>query len=389
MMNELEPIDFSPPALDEREIAAVSAVLRSGWLTHGPRTREFEQRFAELVGAEYAVAVASGTAALHLALECAGIGPGDEVITSPLTFVSAGEVILQRGARPVFADVDPATGNLTPKSARAALSGKTRAVMPVHLGGYPVEMDGFIKLCAECDLALIDDAAHAVEARSGGRPLGALGDAGCYSFYVTKNLTTGEGGMLVTSRKEWAQRARLLRLHGMDRDAWNRYAADGRPGYDITALGYKYNLTDIAAALGLVQLDKLAENRRRRLELAAAYDEELADLPGIETPARPAADSDDEHAWHLYTVRVLEDRCTLSRDELAARLHELRTATALHFHPLHLMSFYRERLGTRPGLFPIAERLGRERLSLPFSPAYGPATAAEVARRIRLALQQR
>ncbi|MBD3371833.1 MAG: aminotransferase class V-fold PLP-dependent enzyme [Candidatus Coatesbacteria bacterium] len=387
-MTELPPIDFAPPDVGEAEAAAVVEVLRSGWLTHGPRTREFEERFADWVGAPHAVAVSSGTAALHLALVCAGVGPGDEVVTSPLTFAAAGEVIFQCGAKPVFAEVDPRTGNLTPATAAAAITPRTTALLPVHLGGYPLELAELAALCRERGAALIDDAAHAVEARSGGRRVGTLGDATAYSFYATKNLTTGEGGMLVTSREDWAATARLLRLHGMDRDAWNRYAADGVPGYDITALGYKYNTTDLAAALGLVQLDKLDVNRHRRLELAAAYDEALDGLPGIVLPPRPAADSGDEHAWHLYAVRVVEGECPLTRDELAAGLRRLNVAAAVHFHPLHLMSYYRRTLGTGPGDFPIAERLGRELLSLPFSPVYDAATVREAARRLRLVLDE-
>ena len=316
---ELKPINLSPPVITEAEVEAVTAVLRSGWLTHGPRTREFEERFRALVGAEHALAVSSGTAALHLALAAAGVGPGDEVITTPLTFAATAEAVLYQRATPVFADVDPETGNLEPAAVREKITDKTRAVLVVHLGGYPADMTAFEGLCAERGLFLVDDAAHAVETLSRGRRVGTIGDATGYSFYVNKNLTTGEGGMLVTPHADWARRAAALRLHGMDRDAWNRYAADGSPGYDIVELGYKYNASDLASALGLVQLAHLEERHRRREELAAAYDELLADLPGLELPPRPAPGSGDRHAWHLYAVRVTPD-CPLARDGLAVEV---------------------------------------------------------------------
>ena len=375
---EFNPIDLSPPVIAEAEIEAVSAVLRSGWLTHGPRTAEFERAFADRIGAEHALAVSSGTAALHLALAAAGVGRGDEVITTPLTFAATAEAILYQGAVPVFAEVDPITGNLDPESAREKVTERTRVVLAVHLGGYPADMPAFETLCAERGLFLIDDAAHAVETLCKGRRVGTIGDATSYSFYVNKNLTTGEGGMLLTRHADWAKKAGVLRLHGMDRDAWDRYAAGGTPGYDIVEPGYKYNTTDIASALG-----------RRRVALARAYDEALAGLPGIELPSRPDPESGDKHAWHLYVVRVVEGECPLSRDELAGRLRELRVATSVHYHPLHLMTLYRRKFGGKEGQFPEAERLGRERLTLPFSAAYGPETAREVAGRMRVTFEKR
>ncbi len=384
---ERKPIDLSPPVITEAEVEAVAAVLRSGWLTHGPRTREFEEKFRALVGAAHALAVSSGTAALHLALAAAGVGPGDEVVTTPLTFAATAEAILYQRTAPVFADVDPVTGNLDPAAVEKAITKKTRAVLPIHLGGYPADMAALGSLCAERGLFLIDDAAHAVETLCRGKRVGTLGDATCFSFYVNKNLTTGEGGMLLTPHADWARRAAVLRLHGMDRDAWDRYAAGGTPGYDIIEPGYKYNSTDIASALGLVQLTRVEEGYRRRLELAKAYDEALAGLPGIELPPRPDAKTGDRHAWHLYAVRVT-GKCPLSRDALAAGLRELAVATSVHYHPLHLMTLYRRDFGGHEGQFPEAERLGRERLTLPFSAAYGPETARDVAGRMREVLEK-
>ena len=383
-----KPIDLSPPVITEAEVEAVAAVLRSGWLTHGPRTREFEQKFRALVGASHALAVSSGTAALHLALAAAGVGPGDEVVTTPLTFAATAEPIFYQRAVPVFADVDPVTGNLDPAAVEKAITKKTRAVLVVHLGGYPAEMTAFESLCAARGLFLIDDAAHAVETLCKGRRVGTLGDATCFSFYVNKNLTTGEGGMLLTPHADWARRAAVLRLHGMDRDAWDRYAAGGTPGYDIIEPGYKYNTTDIASALGLVQLTRIEEGYRRRLELARAYDEALADLPGIELPPRPDPESGDRHAWHLYVVRVIDGECPLGRNALAAGLRELSVATSVHYHPLHLMTLYRREFGGREGQFPEAERLGRERLTLPFSAVYGPEVARGVAGRMRAVIER-
>jgi dTDP-4-amino-4,6-dideoxygalactose transaminase len=385
---ERRPINLSPPVITEAEVEAVSAVLRSGWLTHGPRTQEFEEKFRSLVGAEHVLAASSGTAALHLALAAADVGPGDEVVTTPLTFAATTEAVLYQRAVPVFADVDPVTGNLDPAAVREKMTEKTKAVLPIHLGGHPADMTAFEALCSERGLFLVDDAAHAVETLCRGRRVGTLGDATCFSFYVNKNLTTGEGGMLATRHESWARRAAVLRLHGMDRDAWDRYAAGGTPGYDIIEPGYKYNTTDIASALGLVQLSRIDEHHRRRLELVAAYDEALAGLPGIELPPRPEAGSGDRHAWHLYVVRVIEGECPIGRDELAGRLRELGVATSVHYHPLHLMTLYRREFGGREGQFPEAERLGRERLTLPFSAAYGPEVAREVARRMRAALEK-
>ncbi len=386
---EFESIDLSPPVITEAEVEAVSAVLRSGWLTHGPKTEEFEEAFAAEIGARHALAVSSGTAALHLALAAAGVGPGDEVITTPLTFAATTEAVLYLGATPVFADVDPLTGNLAPESVKEKINSRTKVVLPVHLGGYPADMTAFEALCAEYGLFLIDDAAHAVETLCRGRRVGAIGDATCYSFYVNKNLTTGEGGMLLTRHPDWANRAGILRLHGMDRDAWDRYAAAGSPGYDIVVPGYKYNTTDIASALGLVQLSRLEESYRRRVELGKTYDEALSGLPGIELPPRPDPDSGDKHAWHLYVVRVIEGECPLTRNELAGKLRELNVATSVHYRPLHLMTLYRREFGGREGQFPVAERLGKERLTLPFSAAYSPEIAREVAGRMCVAFEKR
>jgi len=385
---DYKPIDLAPPLVSEAAVEAVSAVLRSGWLTQGPRTTEFEKAFADYQRHQLpGVAVNSGTAALHLAMILAGIGSGDEVIIPALTFASAGEVLLREGATPVFAEVDPQSGNLSPAAVEAAITPKTKAVMPVHLGGYPAEMTELRRICDAHGLYLIDDCAHAVETRHRGAWAGSLADASAFSFYVNKNLTTGEGGMLLSPHEDWLGRVRRLRLHGMDHDAWNRYAADGRPGYDIVEQGYKYNSTDIASALGLEQLKRIEENYARRVRLATAYDEALSELPGIELPPRPAEGSTDRHAWHLYVIRVTED-CPLSRDELSAALRRMNTATAVHYHPMHLMRLYRERFGGREGQLPITERLSEERLTLPFCAAYEPETAVEVARRIKIALAE-
>jgi dTDP-4-amino-4,6-dideoxygalactose transaminase len=376
-------VPFAPPALGREEIAALAAVIESGWLTTGPRVREFEERFASYVGAAHAVAVNSCTAALHLSLLAAGVGPGDEVITTPLTFCATANTIVHTGATPVFADIDPVALTIDPNAIERAIGARTRAIMPVHYGGRPADMDPIAGLASHHGLTVIEDAAHCVEGVYRGRKIGSLSRFTAFSFYATKNLTTGEGGMLTTDCGESAERIRIAALHGMSRDAWGRYTGGGRAHYDVVLPGFKYNLTDLQAAIGLCQLDRLAANLERRERLWKLYDEGLGGLP-VRRPAPIEAGS--VHARHLYTIQITTDS-RLTRDALADALRERGIQTSIHFGALHLHSYYADRFGYRRGMFPCAERVSDSVLSLPFSPALGDDDIEHVAATIRELLE--
>jgi dTDP-4-amino-4,6-dideoxygalactose transaminase len=370
----VESVPFAPPAIGAEEIAEVIATLESGWLSTGPRVRRFEAEFAAYVGAAHAVALNSCTAGLHLALLAAGVGPGDEVITTPLTFCATANVIVHAGATPVFADVDPRTGTLAPAAVEAALSPRTRAVIPVHYGGMPADVLAIRAITQPQGIVMIEDAAHCIEGIARGRKVGAIGDFTCFSFYATKNITTGEGGMLTTASAEAAEWIRTASLHGMTRPAWTRHQI-GRPArYDVVLPGFKYNMTDLQAAMGLHQLAQIEVNYARRAAIARAYEEAFADLP-LGRFAPPPAGS--RHAHHLYMVLV-DGRAGITRDEAAERLAEAGVSTSVHFHPLHLHSYYRDRFGYSRGAFPVAEQLADTVLSLPLSPALSDAQVDHV-----------
>jgi dTDP-4-amino-4,6-dideoxygalactose transaminase len=316
----------------------------------------------------------SCTAGLHLALLAAGVGPGDEVITTPLTFCATANVIVHAGATPVFADVDPRTGTLAPAAVEAALSPRTRAVIPVHYGGMPADVLAIRAITQPQGIVMIEDAAHCIEGIARGRKVGAIGDFTCFSFYATKNITTGEGGMLTTASAEAAEWIRTASLHGMTRPAWTRHQI-GRPArYDVVLPGFKYNMTDLQAAMGLHQLAQIEVNYARRAAIARAYEEAFADLP-LGRFAPPPAGS--RHAHHLYMVLV-DGRAGITRDEAAERLAEAGVSTSVHFHPLHLHSYYRDRFGYSRGAFPVAEQLADTVLSLPLSPALSDAQVDHV-----------
>ncbi len=356
-------VNFAPPSIGQPEIDEVVAAMKSGWLTTGPRVKEFERQFAAYIGAEHAVAVNSCTAALHLALLASEIGAGDEVVTTPLTFCATANVVVHTGATPVFADIDRVTGNLSPAAAQAALTTNTRAIIPVHYAGRPADVRAFRAIADRDDLVLIEDAAHAVETVAGGEKIGTTADYSCFSFYATKNLTTGEGGMLTTSSQPGAAFARIAALHGMSRDAWNRYGKGGSPHYDVVMPGFKYNMMDLQAAIGLHQLSKLHRHLARREAIWSLYDEALADLPIIRPePAAPG----DVHARHLYTILVTPDS-NWTRDALSAAMAEQGIVTSIHFRALHLHPYYQERFGLRRGMFPNAEFVSDHTLSLPLS----------------------
>jgi dTDP-4-amino-4,6-dideoxygalactose transaminase len=389
-----QPIPFHRPSITQAELDAVAAVLRSGWLTTGPKVKELEGAVAEYVRAgsaaggsaapaPHAVALSSCTAALHLALITAGVKDGDEVVTSPYTFVSTGETILYLGARPTFVDVEPATKNLDPACLKQALTSKTRAIVSISIAGHPCRSAEVAAIARERGIPVIEDAAHSLTARIGEVPVGTQADITCFSFYATKGVTAGEGGMAVTSREEWAERIRRLSLHGLSAAAWSRYDKGGWWEYDVTELGYKYNMTDIQGALALAQMGRAEAMRERREAIARKYGVALRGIAGLATPE---VGEGVRHAWHLYQIALNPKASQLDREALARALRMDDIGTSVHFKPLHLFPFYQERLSVRPGQFPNAERCFEETLSLPIYPDLTDADVGRVAQRIRFHL---
>ena len=358
-------LSFQPPAVGDEEIEAVAETIRSGWLTTGPKAAELERRFAEYVGAKHALAVASGTAALHLSILAVGVEPGDEVITSPITWPATANVIVHAGARPVFADVRDSDLNIDPERAAELVGPRTKAIVPVHLAGQPADLEPLWAL----GLPVVEDAAHAAESSYRGRKIGPLSDATCFSFYATKNIAAGEGGIVTTNRDDVAERIEQMRL--MRRGEGSLY--------DIVVPGYKANLSDVLAAIALAQLGKVERHAALRRRYFALYDEAVAELPGIEPLAR---DPRDSHALHLYVVRVRAEQAGATRDEYQRALAEEQIGTSIHFLPVHLLSAYRERYPNQPPL-PVAEQAGGEVLSLPLSPAHTEADIADAIEALR------
>jgi dTDP-4-amino-4,6-dideoxygalactose transaminase len=359
-------LPFSRPLIGPDEIAGVVACLESGWLTMGALVGRFEQEFAAFVGARHAIAVNSCTSALHLALEAAGVGPGDEVITSPMTFSSTGAVVVHLGATPVFVDCDPDSMNIIPDRIEAAITPRTKVLMPVHYGGQACDMDAILSIARRRGLTVVEDAAHAIPTRYRGKLVGAIGDLTCFSFYATKNLTTGEGGMITTDRDDWAERMRLMRLHGMSRDAWKRYTKAGSWRYEILAPGFKYNMTDLTAAIGLPQLARCQEFHARRLEIARRFDAAFAGMPAI---GRLAVRDPQEHGWHLYVIQIQPERLKIDRDGFVREMAERNIGTSVHFIPLHCHPYWRDRYRLTPEQFPGATHAYQRILSLPIYPA--------------------
>jgi dTDP-4-amino-4,6-dideoxygalactose transaminase len=369
--------DFLPynlPDISEAEIDAVVDVLRSGWLAPGPRVKAFEADFAAYAGTKHAIALDSATAGMHLALLASGIGPGDEVITTPTTFAATVNTIIHTGATPVLADVCPDDYCIDPAAVERAITPRTRAIMPVHHGGSACRMDEILALARKHGLRVIEDAAHALGTQIGGRNIGSFGNATVFSFYPTKNVTSGRGGMLTTDDDALAERCRLLALHGMSNDAWDRYTARGSWAYQVLAAGYNYTMTDFQAALGHAQFARLDAFQRQRTHLARRMSERLASLPEIVLPAERAGTT---HAWHLYVVRLRPEMLTISRDEIIAAMKERGIGTSVHFIPIHHHPFYRETYGWAPGDFPVADQAFETMLSLPL---YTRMTDAEVDR---------
>ncbi len=358
----IRKVPFYKVTLDESDIEQVVKTLRSGWLTTGQVTHEFEEEFAGYVGAKYALAVNSCTAALHLSLLAAGVGPGDEVITSPYTFVATTETIIQTGATPIFVDTEPDSFNIDLDRISAAATKNTRAVVPVHIAGLPIDLTKLDALRRKYKLTIIHDAAHALGAGWRNRMVGSTADFSCFSFYATKNLTTGEGGMISTNNERAYEELRILSLHGMSRDAWKRYSGKGSWKYQIVRLGYKYNLSDINATLGIQQLRRFAAIQKQRHELAATYQHYLQDIEELILPEEPAGVT---HAWHLYIIRLLH-ASESRRDDVIEQLKSLGIGTSVHFIPLHMQPYYRKRYGFRRDDFPNAYKLYRSAITLPF-----------------------
>jgi dTDP-4-amino-4,6-dideoxygalactose transaminase len=359
-------LPFALPHITQAEIDEVVDTLRSGWLSTGPKTKRFEREFAQAVGAPHAVAVNSATAALHLALTALDIGADDEVIAPVYTFTSTAAVILHCGARPVFVDVDPTTCNLDPARLNAAITPRTRAIVVVHIAGLPAEMDAILAIARAHGIAVIEDAAHAFPAMYRYRMVGAIGDMTAFSFYATKTLATGEGGMLTTGNPEYAQRAAMMALHGMSRDAWKRYSAGGAWFYEVLEPGFKYNMPDLAASLGLHQLARRRWLHERRQAIAARYSSAFSPYEEFETPPDPGH---VVHAWHLYMLRLRPERLTTTRDDFIRALADANIGASVHFIPLHLHPFYRTRYQLAPEDFPNALDAYLREISLPIYPA--------------------
>ncbi len=364
---------FGAPDLGEAEIQEVVDTLRSGWIGSGPKVARFEQQFAEYQGAAHAIAVNSCTAALHLSLLSLGIGAGDEVVTTPMTFCATVNAILHAGATPVFADCDPRTMNIDPQAVRDVITPRTKAIVPVHFAGRPCDMPALMEIAREHDLKVVEDCAHAIEARIGGKSMGTFGDLGCFSFYVTKNVVTAEGGMVLTGNAGYESTIKTSALHGMSKDAWKRFDDEGYQHYEVTHAGFKYNMTDVQASLGIHQLARVEENLARREDLWRQYDEGFADLPCF-LPAAPAQDT--RHARHLYTLLLDIDNLIVDRDFILDALLQENIGTGVHYVALTRHRFYQQ---FAPGVrFPGAEFISDRTLSLPLGPGMSQRDADDV-----------
>ena len=359
-------LPFARPSIGDEEIAELIDTLKSGWITTGPKVEKFTAAFCEYVGGRYGVPVSSATAGLHVALLALGIGPGDEVITTPMTFVATLNTIVHCGGVPVLADIDAATLNIRVEEIEKKLTPRTRAIVPVHYVGQPVDLDPILELAAARRIAVLEDAAHAVGAEYKGRRIGSFPTTSVFSFHPNKNMTTGEGGIVVTDDEEVFEKASLLKFHGMDKESWKRFAKSGSPRYDVALPGFKYNMMDIQAALGLHQLRRLEGFLAERERLAARYDAALEGVVGLILPQRVPYPV--RHAWHLYTPLVDVDRLSIDRDRFMSALKERNIGTGLHYSAAHEFSYYAQRFGWRPEDFPEAHFVSERIVSLPLFP---------------------
>jgi len=355
---------FGAPAIEEAEIKEVVASLESGWLGTGPKVAQFEKDFGEYKGVAHAVAVNSCTAALHLSILAAGLKPGDEVITTPMTFCATVNAIIHAGAIPILADIDPKTMNIDPAQVAGKITSKTKAILPVHFAGRPCNMDALGEIVQEYNLTLIEDCAHAIETEYKGQKAGTFGDFGCFSFYVTKNIVTGEGGMVLCRREEDAARIKMLALHGMSKDAWKRFGDEGYKHYYVLECGFKYNMMDLQGAIGIHQLQRVELYWRRRQEIWQRYNEAFAGLP-IGLPAEPEPDT--RHAYHLYTILIGETKVAISRDEFLGEMTANNIGVGVHYLSIPEHPYYQQAFGWKPEDYPEAMRIGRQTVSLPLS----------------------
>ncbi len=369
-------LPFARPSLGEEEIQEVVETLRSGWITTGPKTEKFAAAFADHVGGRFAVPVSSATAGLHVALLALGVGPGDEVITTPMTFVATLNTIVHCGATPVLADIDAATLQVLVDQVEERLTKKTKAILPVHFVGQPVDLDPLLELASSRGIAVLEDAAHALGTEYKGRRIGSFPTTSVFSFHPNKNITTGEGGMVVTDDEGVFERASLLKFHGMDREAWKRFAKEGSPRYDVEVPGFKYNMMDLQAALGLWQLPRLEGFLNERRRLAARYDQALSELTGLILPQRVPYPA--RHAWHLYTPLVDIDRLTISRDQFMAELKSRNIGTGLHYTAAHEFTYYARTYRWSPEDFPEAHFVSERIVSLPLFPGLSDADQDDV-----------
>jgi dTDP-4-amino-4,6-dideoxygalactose transaminase len=375
---------FGAPAIEDAEIQEVLSTMKSGWLGTGPKTARFEMDMAQYKHSPHAVALNSCTAALHLALLASGVGPGDEVITTPLTFCATVNAIIHTGATPVLADIDPVTLNIDPASVERAITPRTKALLPVHFAGRPCNMDALCELADRFDLTLIEDCAHAIETMYRGRHAGTFGDFGCLSFYVTKNIVTGEGGMVLTRQESDAARIKVLGLHGMSKDAWKRFGDDGYKHYQVVEAGFKYNMMDLQAAIGLHQLQRIEAYWLRRRQIWERYNEAFADLP-IGLPADPEPDT--RHAFHLYTVLIDEARTGITRDAFLDAMTRHHIGVGVHYLSVPEHPFYQQQFGWTPEQWPHAMRFGRQTVSLPISAKLSDADMDDVIEAVRRSLR--
>jgi len=367
-MSTLPFIVFGAPDIGSAEIEEVVATLESGWIGTGPRVAQFEQEFAayKSVSSNQVAAVNSCTAALHVSMVAAELEPGDEVITTAMTFCATANAIIHAGATPVIVDIDPDTCNIDIDQLERRITPKTRAILPVHFAGRPCDMDRITALVDKHDLVLIEDCAHAIETQWRGKPAGTFGDFGCFSFYVTKNVITGEGGMVVSQSPEQIDKIKILALHGMTKDAWKRFGDEGYKHYEVVSAGFKYNMMDLQAALGIHQLRSVEKNWLRRQAIWDQYQQAFAELP-VGRPQDPEADT--RHAYHLYTLGIDEAVCGVSRDALLQKLNDVGVGTGVHYRSLAQQPFYQETFGWNPDEFPVSTAFGNQTISLPMGPA--------------------
>jgi dTDP-4-amino-4,6-dideoxygalactose transaminase len=368
-------LPFAAPHITEAEIEEVADTLRSGWLSVGPKTKRFESEFAATVNATHAVACSSATAALHLALDAVGVKPGDEVIVPDYTFTASAMVIVHAGARPVIVDVSPRTCNLDPEAFAAAITPATRAVIVVDIAGLAADLDPIMEIARAHNIAVIEDAAHAYPSTYKGRMIGSIADITAFSFYATKTLAVGDGGMLTTNNAEYGARAATMALHGISRDAWKRYSAQGSWFYEVLAPGFKYNMTDISAAIGLQQLARREWLWERRRHIAARY---MAAFSGVDALETPPDSERDQHAWHLYMLRLKRDALRIDRAEFIERLNALNIGVSVHFIPLHLHPYYRDTWGAEASAFPVATDEYEREISLPIYPGMSDSDVDDV-----------